>query len=57
VKEKDKVSISSTFYMQLLGMQIPKAQKDPYDVTVFFALLGYVCIKAACKMLVKMPQR
>jgi hypothetical protein len=32
----DQVSISSTFYVQLLLTQIPKAQKDTDDLTVFF---------------------
>ncbi len=30
-----QVSISSMFYKQLLGAQIPKAQKDTDDLTVF----------------------
>jgi len=48
------VSISSTFYKQLLGVQIPKAQKDIYDLTVTFAHFGSSCIKAACKRLMKL---
>jgi len=43
---RDQVSISSTFYEQLLRAQIPRAQKTD-DLTVFFALLRYVRIKAA----------
>jgi len=38
--EKDLVSISTTFYEQLLRAKIPKAQKDTDDLTVFFAHLG-----------------
>jgi len=44
-----QVSISTTFYKQLLHNQIPKAQKDINDLTVFFTLLGYECVKAAHK--------
>jgi hypothetical protein len=48
------VSVSSTFYKQLLCVQIPKAQKDTDDLIVFFALLGSVRVKAAHKLLVKL---
>jgi len=41
------------FYEHLLQTQIPKAQKDTNDLSVFFALLGSVCVKASRKMLVK----
>ena len=43
-----QVSISPTFYVQLLLMHILKAQKDS-QVNQLFALLGSVGIKAACK--------
>jgi len=46
-------SISSTFYVQLLRPQIPKAQKDTDDLTVFFTLSGSTSVKAACKTLMK----
>jgi hypothetical protein len=45
-------SISPTFYELLLRAQLPKAQKDTDDLTVFFALLGSVHKKAAHKTLV-----
>jgi len=35
-------------------MQIPKAEKDTDDLTVFFALLGSMSVKAALKTLVKL---
>ncbi len=34
-------------------MQIPKAQKNAVKSSVFFALLGFVCLKALSKMFVK----
>jgi len=46
-------SISSTFYVQLLRLQIPKAQKDTDDLTVFFTLSGSTSVKAECKTLMK----
>jgi len=46
-------TISSTFYTQLLPVQIPKAQKDTDDMPVFFVLLGSAREKAARKMLMK----
>jgi len=46
------VTISSTFYEQLLHVQISKAQKKTDNWTVFFVLSGSVCVKAARKMLV-----
>jgi len=39
-------SISSTFYKQLLRMQIPKVQKKTDDLTVVLGLLGSARIKA-----------
>jgi hypothetical protein len=42
-------SISPTFYEQLLGAQIPNAQKETDDFTVFFSLLGSAPTKAAHK--------
>jgi hypothetical protein len=44
-------SISPTFYVQLLHLQIPKAQKNSVKPSVFFALLGSARIKAVSKML------
>jgi hypothetical protein len=49
-----QVSISSTFYEQLLHMQIPKVQKGTDDFTFFFAYLGSACVKAAPKTLMKL---
>jgi len=37
------------FYEQDLCMQIPKAQKDTDNLTVFFVLLGSAHVKAARK--------
>ncbi len=48
-----QVSISPTFYELLLCVQIPKAHKNTFKLSVFFALLGFACIKAANKMLMK----
>jgi len=48
------VSISSTFDEQFLLVQIPKAQKKTDNLTVFFALLGFACTKAAHRMLMKL---
>jgi len=42
-------SISPIFYTKLFCRQIPKAQKDTDDLTVFFALLGSGHVKAAGK--------
>ena len=39
---------------KVLLAQIPKAQKNTVKLSVFFALLGSTCLKAACKMLVKL---
>ncbi len=47
-------SISSTFYVQLLRLQIPKALKDTYDLTVFFTLLGSTSVKAVRRTLMKL---
>ncbi len=46
-------SISSTFYVQLLRSQIPKALKDTDDLTVFYTLLGSTSVKDVCKTLVR----
>jgi hypothetical protein len=46
--------ILPTFYELLLRVQIPKSQKNTVKLSVFFALSGSACIKAACKMLVKL---
>ena len=40
----------------LLRMQIPKVQKKLLNLTVFFVLLGFACVKAARRMLVKLTQ-
>jgi len=42
------------FYEQLLRAQIPKLQKDTDAFTVFFALLVFLNVKAACKTLIKL---
>ncbi len=47
-------SISSTFYIQLLHLQILKALKYTDDLTIFFTLLGSTSVKAALKTLVKL---
>jgi len=46
-------STSQTIYKQLLLVQIPKAQKDTDELTVFFALLGSVHLKALSKHVVE----
>jgi len=46
------VSISPTFYAQILHAQIPKEQKKTDGLTVFFELLGSTCVKGDCKMLI-----
>jgi len=43
------MSISPTFYKQLLRVKIPKVQKDANDLTGFFALLGSALVKGVCK--------
>jgi len=48
-----KVSISSTFYEQLLCPRSQKRKKMTDSLTVFFALLGSVGIKTVSKMLGK----
>jgi len=47
-------SISSMFYYQLWREQIPKAQKRLTTWLYFFALSWSPCVKAACKMLMKL---
>ncbi len=54
LKFRDLDSISSTFYIQLFCLKIPKVYKDTDDLTVFFMLLRSTSIKAARKMLVKL---
>jgi len=49
----DLGSISSTFYEQLLGLQIPKAQKRQSSCQ-FFAHLGSAHTKAARRKLMKL---
>jgi len=49
----NQVSISPTFYTQLLSALVPKAQKDNDDLTVFILLLGYL---RSLKQLVKLLQ-
>jgi len=51
--QKVQVSISPTIYEELFCAQIPKVQKNVDDLTVFFALVGSLSVKAALKMLVK----
>ncbi len=45
------VSISSTFYKQILLVQIPKVQKRLTTWLTFFVFLGSASIKAACRKL------
>ncbi len=47
------VSISSTFYKQFLRAKIAKVQKTD-NFTVYFALLGSACVKAARKHIGKL---
>jgi len=54
IDDDDQVSISSTFFKQLLHSQIPKLQKNKVKLSVFFLVSGYLCTKAACKMLMKL---
>jgi len=42
------------FYQQLLHAKIPKVQKKRVKLSVFFALSGSECAKAACKTLMKL---
>jgi len=42
----DLVSISSTFYAQLLRSKVPKVPNDTADLTSFFALSESTCVKA-----------
>ena len=51
-KQGEKVSILPTIYMQLLRVQIPKAQKL-LNLTVFLRFWD-LCVKVAHKMLVKL---
>jgi len=45
-------------YQQLLRAQIPKAQKDPDDLTInFYALLGSACVKASSKNVGEIEER
>jgi len=46
--------ISSTFYEQLLGVQIPKVQKKTVKLSVFFVLVGSAHVKAAHGTLMKL---
>ncbi len=48
-----QVTISPTFYAQLLSAQIPNSAKKTDGLIVFFALLGSLYVKAVCKMLLK----
>jgi len=47
-------SISSTFYEQLLREQIPNAQKRQSSHQCLPGPFGPECVKAACKMLMKL---
>jgi len=51
--QKVQVSISPIIYEELFSAQIPKVQKDMDDLTVFFAVVGSLSVKAACEMLLK----
>jgi len=48
--------MSSTFYIQLLCLQIQKAYKDTDDFPVFFTLLGSTSVKALRRTVVKLTQ-
>ncbi len=48
------MSISSTFYVQLLFVQFPKVQKNIEKLTVFFVLSGSLQEKVAHRMLMKL---
>jgi hypothetical protein len=50
-------SNSPLFYKQFLCKKIPKVQKDTDNLTVFFALLGSVRVKAAHKNIDKIDPR
>jgi len=49
----DQVSITSTFYEQLLLGQVPKAEKDIYDLSVFWNFWDVGELKQLVNMLVK----
>ncbi len=49
-----QASISPTFYVKLLPLQVPKAQNDTADMTVFFVLSVSASVKAAHRMLMKL---
>ncbi len=51
-----KVSISTTFYVQLLQAQIPKVQKDTDGLTVFSRFWDMSSLKLQVNMLVKSTQ-
>ncbi len=53
--EDQEVSISSTFYKQLLRLQIPKVQKDSQVISLY--LSGSLYTKAAYRMLKKLTPR
>jgi len=50
------VSISPTFYKQLLLAKIPKAKKKTVKLSSFIALLGSARVKATRRTLVKLTQ-
>jgi len=50
----DLRSISTTFYAQLFVHTDPESAKKKDNLTVFFALLGTVRIKAGCRKLMKL---
>ena len=47
-------SISSTCFHTAFTHEDPKSKKKMFDMTVFFALLGYLSVKVASKMMVKL---
>jgi len=58
IKRDKQGSISPTFYTKLLRSAFmsadPKSIKKTHNLTVYLALLGSVCVKAAHKMLVNL---
>ncbi len=53
-----KGSISSMFYYQLFTLTDPESTIKTFKLSIFFALLGSVCAKAAHRLLTKLtPDR
>ncbi len=54
IPKKVHVSISSTFYNQLLCSQVPKVPNGTANLTVFFEHLGSACVNAACRTVMEL---